>query len=312
MRPLDSRGARGKRASGAEEATAIRPSRPSLVRRFATHRAGLAGFLVVLFFVATGLLAPVIAPYDPLSADVLARLQPPSTQHWLGTDQLGRDTLSRMIYGAAISIRASLSVVVVGVTFGLPLGAISGFIGGSFDLLVQRAIDVIQAFPGILLMILIAALVGPSLELAVLGLGVLSIPTYARLVRAKVLEVREFAYVESARAVGCRSGRILLRHIVPNSITPVIVQSSLHAATAVLLIAGISFLGLGAQAPAPEWGAMLAQGRSFMRLAPLLVIVPAVAVSLLILGLNLVGDALRDALDPKATYGARQARSPVP
>jgi ABC-type dipeptide/oligopeptide/nickel transport system permease subunit len=253
--------------------------------------------------VIAGLLAPILAPYDPVLADVSIRLQGPSSSHWLGTDELGRDLLSRLLYGATLSLRVGSSVVLLGVALGVPLGAISGYFGGGFDLLAQRVVDTIQAFPGILLIILVVALVGPSLELATLALGMLAIPAYARLTRGQVLLARELVYVEAARSVGCSDFRVLALHILPNTITPVIVQSSLQMGTALLQLAGLSFLGLGAQAPTPEWGAMLSAGRIQMRSAPHVVIFPGLAVSATVLGLNLIGDALRDALDTRASTG---------
>jgi ABC-type dipeptide/oligopeptide/nickel transport system permease subunit len=255
--------------------------------------------------VIAGLLAPLLAPHDPLLADVSIRLQGPSPSHWLGTDEIGRDILSRLLYGATLSLRVGSSVVLLGVSLGVPLGATSGYVGGAFDLLVQRIIDTIQAFPGILLVILVVALVGPSLELAALALGMLAIPAFTRLTRGEVLLARELMYVEAARSVGCSDFKVLARHILPNTITPVIVQSSLQMGSALLLLAGLSFLGLGAQPPTPEWGAMLAAGTTQMRAAPHVVIFPAVAVSATVLGLNLIGDALRDALDTRAFTGRR-------
>lgn len=280
-------------------------ARPSFAYRFSRHRGGVIGAIVVLAFVAGGVLAPLIAPYDPLAADITRKLEPPSSTFWLGTDEIGRDILSRLLFGAGISLRVGLSVVLIGVAIGVPVGAITGYVGGGVDLLVQRLIDTVQAFPGILMLVLILALAGPSLELAAVGLGFLSAPAYARLMRGKVLQVREVLFVEAARATGCPGFTILRRHIVPNSISPVIVQSSLQAATALLLLSGVSFLGLGAQPPAPEWGSMLSQGRIYIRSAPHIVVFVGLAISLVVLGLNLVGDALRDALDPKTHLGRR-------
>jgi ABC-type dipeptide/oligopeptide/nickel transport system permease subunit len=276
------------------------------VRRFAGHKAGVVGAAIVAAFLFVGVFAQVLAPYDPLFADPLIRLQTPSAAHLLGTDELGRDILSRLLYGTTTSMRAVIGIVATGLLLGVPIGAITGYFGGALDLIVQRAVDTIQAFPGILLAILVVALVGPSLELTVAALGFLAVPTYARLVRGSVLVVKQLAYVEAARAVGCASPRILFRHVLPNALTPVIVQSSLQTASALLLLAGLSFLGLGAQPPAPEWGSMLAGGRPYLRSAPHLVLFPGLAISLVVLGLNVVGDALRDALDPRLVHSARR------
>jgi ABC-type dipeptide/oligopeptide/nickel transport system permease subunit len=260
----------------------------------------------VAVFLAIGVLAPLLAPYDPLFADPLIRLQPPSSTHLFGTDELGRDILSRLMFGATTSLRAVIAIVSMGLLIGVPVGAITGYFGGVLDLLAQRFVDTIQAFPGILFAILVVALVGPSLELTVAALGFLAVPAYARLVRGSVLLVKQLAFVEAARTVGCGTLRVLFRHVLPNAITPVIVQSSLQSAGALLLLAGISFLGLGIQPPAPEWGSMLAGGRPYLRSAPHLVLFPGLAISLVVLGLNLVGDALRDALDPRLVHGARR------
>jgi ABC-type dipeptide/oligopeptide/nickel transport system permease subunit len=276
------------------------------VARLARHRAGLLGGIIVLVFVICGIVAPILAPYDPLVGSVADRLRPPSAAHWFGTDEIGRDILSRLLRGATLSMGVAVSVVVVGVVVGVPFGALSGYLGGIFDLLLQRIIDTLQAFPGVLLIILIVGLVGPSLELAMLGLGLLAVPTYARLMRGSVLVIKQMAYVEAARATGCSGARIVARHIVPNALTPVIVQSSLQAASGLLLLAGISFLGLGAQPPTPEWGAMVASGRNYMRVAPHAVLFPGIAVAVVVLGLNLLGDALRDALDPRAQGAGRR------
>jgi peptide/nickel transport system permease protein len=283
-----------------------RSSRPSFVRRFIGHRAGVVGACVVALFAVVGLLAPFLAPYDPLFADPLIRLQAPSAAHLFGTDELGRDILSRLMFGTTISMRAAITVVTMGLLVGVPVGAITGYFGGVLDLLVQRIVDTIQAFPGILFAILVVALVGPSLELTVAALGFLAVPTYARLVRGSVLVVKQLAFIEAARTIGCGTWRVLFRHVLPNSITPVIIQSTLQSASALLLLAGISFLGLGVQPPTPEWGSMLAGGRGYLRSAPHLVLFPGLAVSLVVLGLNLVGDALRDALDPRLVHGTRR------
>jgi peptide/nickel transport system permease protein len=210
------------------------------------------------------------------------------------------------MFGTTTSMRAAITVVTMGLLVGVPVGAITGYFGGVLDLLVQRVVDTIQAFPGILFAVLVVALVGPSLELTVAALGFLAVPTYARLVRGSVLVVKQLAFIEAARTIGCGTWRVLFRHVVPNAITPVIIQSSLQSASALLLLAGISFLGLGVQPPTPEWGSMLAGGRPYLRSAPHLVLFPGLAISLVVLGLNLVGDALRDALDPRLVQGTRR------
>ncbi|MDE3193525.1 MAG: ABC transporter permease [Chloroflexota bacterium] len=274
-------------------------SRPSLLARFARHRAGLVGLIVVGVLFGLGSIAPWVAPYDPLAANVRIQLQGPSAVHWLGTDELGRDILSRLLYGAALSLRVGLLAVAVGMGVGVPLGALSGYYAGAFDLIGQRLVDTLQAFPGILLALLVAAVAGPRLEWTIGVLGVLSIPVYTRLCRGSVLQTKQLSYVEAARAVGCGEARVIVRHVLPNSLAPVIIQSSIQFALSVLLLAGLGFLGLGAQPPTPEWGSMLAQGRVYMRTSPHMVIFPALVISIAVLALNLVGDALRDALDPR-------------
>lgn len=258
--------------------------------------------IIVSILFGLGVTAAWLAPYDPLLSDIGIARQGPSALHWLGTDEIGRDILSRLLHGAGLSLRVGLLAVLVGTGVGVPLGALSGYYGGVFDLAAQRLVDTLQAFPGILLALLVTAVAGPSLELTIAVLGILTIPVYTRLVRASVLQVKQLSYVEAARSVGCREARVIVRHVLPNSLAPVIVQSSLQFALSVLLLAGLGFLGLGAQPPTPEWGSMLAQGRVYLRSSPHVVIFPSLVISVTVLALNLVGDALRDALDPRAVY----------
>ena len=278
-------------------------ARPSFLVRVAGHRAGLVGAVVIGTLFTLGILAAWIAPYDPLAANIRIARQAPSAVHWLGTDEIGRDVLSRLLFGAGLSLRVGFLAVLVGAGVGVPLGALSGYVGGLVDLLSQRVVDTLQAFPGILLAILVGAIVGPNLEWTIACLGILAVPVYTRLVRASVLQVKQLAYVEAARAVGCNELRIVARHVLPNSLSPVIVQSSLQFGFTVLLLAGLGFLGLGAQPPTPEWGGMLAQGVAYLRTAPHIVVFPGLIISVTVLALNLLGDALRDALDPKALTG---------
>lgn len=275
------------------------PRLPAVIRRITRHRGGLVGGVIVVVFVLGAILAPWLTPHDPLEGTLAVARQGPSATYLLGTDELGRDVLARLLYGARITLSMGAIAICIGLLVGVPLGAVSGYIGGLLDLLVQRLVDVLMAFPGVLLAILIVSITGVGLEKVMIAVGVVSIPTYTRLVRGSVLALKEQAFVEAARALGQRDVRILLRHILPNTLSPVIVQSSLQFATAVLWAAGLSFLGLGAQAPTPEWGANLASGRVYLRTTPQLVLVPGLAISLLILALNLLGDALRDSLDPR-------------
>ena len=219
--------------------------------------------------------------------------------HLLGTDEQGRDVLSRLIHGAWISLFIGLISVSIGVGVGVPLGAISGFLGGAFDIIVQRVVDVMLAFPGILLAIVLVATFGTGLANVMIAVGIASIPVYARLVRGSVLSVKSREYVEAARAMGKGAMPTLFRHVVPNALAPIIVQSSLQMAIAILFAAGLGFLGLGARPPQPEWGLMLARGREYLAVAPHVATFPGLAIVLVVLGFNLVGDALRDALDPR-------------
>jgi peptide/nickel transport system permease protein len=223
----------------------------------------------------------------------------PARFHALGTDEQGRDVLSRLIHGAWISLFIGLISVAIGVGVGVPIGAVSGFYGGRLDLVVQRLVDTLLAFPGILLAIVLVATLGTGLTNVMIAVGIASIPIYARLVRGSVLSVRNQEYIEAARALGKSDLAILVRHVVPNAIAPVIVQSSLQMAVAILFAAGLGFLGLGARPPQPEWGLMLARGREYLATAPHVATFPGLAIMLVVLGFNLVGDALRDALDPR-------------
>jgi peptide/nickel transport system permease protein len=219
--------------------------------------------------------------------------------HLLGTDEQGRDVLSRLVHGAWISLFIGLISVGIGVSIGVPIGAISGFLGGRVDIVVQRLVDIMLAFPGILLAIVLVATFGTGLGNVMIAVGIASIPVYARLVRGSVLSVKNREYVEAARAMGKRAMPTLFRHVIPNALAPIIVQSSLQMAIAILFAAGLGFLGLGARPPQPEWGLMLARGREYLAVAPHVATFPGLAIVLVVLGFNLVGDALRDALDPR-------------
>ena len=273
-----------------------------LFKNLIKNKTALIGFIVIGIFLFAGLLAPLIAPYDPLAADLPNRLARPSLQHLLGADELGRDLLSRIMCGARISLVIGTVSVALGLFLGAPLGAISGYYGGKIDLITQRFIDVLMAFPGMLLAIMVVSVLGVGLWNAMIAIGIVSIPVYTRLVRGSVLAIREQEYVQAARALGTSDARIILRHIVPNALAPIIVQSTLQIATAILWAAGLGFLGLGAQPPLPEWGAMLSRGRVFIRVAPHVTIVPGLAILLSVMGFNLLGDGLRDALDPRLKH----------
>jgi ABC-type dipeptide/oligopeptide/nickel transport system permease subunit len=268
-------------------------------RQLKRNRLALLGLVIVVFFIAVALFAPLLAPHDPLAQSIARAGEPPGAQHLLGRDELGRDVLSRLIYGARISLTVGLITVVIGAGIGVPLGAVSGYFGGRTDLVIQRLIDIMLAFPAMLLAIVLVSTLGVNLENAMIAIGVVSIPVYARLVRGTALVLRDIEYVQAARAIGLSDAAIIVRHIVPNLLSPLIVQSTLQVATAILWAAGLSFLGLGAQAPTPEWGAMLSSGRTFIRHAPHIVTFPGLTIMITVLGLNLLGDGLRDALDPR-------------
>lgn len=254
----------------------------------------IGGFLLLAFA------APLIAPADPMAQALYNRLSPPTLEHPFGTDDFGRDILSRVIYGARISLRVGVFAVLIALILGTCIGVVAGYWGGWIDQILMRLMDLLLAFPSILLAIGIVAILGPGLENAMLAVGIVAMPQYARLVRASVLTVRETDYVMAARALGASDWRILCVAVLPNCLAPLIVQATLGLATAILDAAGLSFLGLGAQPPTPEWGAMLSQGRELIVRAPWVLTFPGGAIFFTVLAFNLVGDGLRDALDPKA------------
>jgi ABC-type dipeptide/oligopeptide/nickel transport system permease subunit len=259
----------------------------------------VAGLAVLVIFIAAALFAPFISPFDPIKIYTQETLSPPSGRHWLGTDLYGRDILSRILHGASISLQAGLVSVVIGASIGTLLGLLAGYYGGLLDEGIMRLMDVMLAFPGILLALTIVAFLGPSLNNAMLAVGISRVPTYARLIRGCVLSAKENLYVDGARAVGCRAPRIIFRHILPNVLPPLIVISTLGVAWAILSVAALSFLGLGAKPPLPEWGAMLNAGRDYMRTAPWITTFPGLAIMILVIAVNLMGDGLRVALDPR-------------
>lgn len=268
-------------------------------RRLLRNRLAVMGMVILAIFVLAAIFAPWLAPYSPVEQKLLMRRQPPSAEHWFGLDELGRDILSRVIFGARVSLRVGLLSVSLAVVVGALLGAISGYAGGWTDNLVMRLMDIMLAFPSLLLAISVVAILGPGLMNAIYAIAFVSIPIYARITRASVLTVKEQDYILAARAVGVPSGQILFNHIFPNTLTPLIVQATLGIATAILDAAALSFLGLGAQPPTPEWGAMIGQGRGSVFSAPHIMLFPGIAIMLAVLGFNLLGDGLRDALDPR-------------
>ena len=255
--------------------------------------------LIVCLAVFAAVAGPFLTPYDPSAQELARRLEGPSLAHPLGLDELGRDILARLLAGARISLLVGLAVVSVSSLVGMTLGSIAGYFGGRLDDGISRVIDVLMAFPGILLAIALVAVLGPSLTNVVLALSVIGWVGYARLVRGQALRAREFDFVQAARALGAGSPRIILRHILPTAFPAVVVQATLGMAGAIIAEAALSFLGLGVQPPTPSWGTMLDAGRSHLFDAPHLTIFPGLAIALLVLGLNFVGDGLRDRVDPK-------------
>jgi len=260
----------------------------------------VVGFVLLALFVICGLAAPWLAPYNPAAIDLVHRLQGPSLAHWAGTDELGRDTLARLLYGARISLAVSVTVVSVSLCLGLAIGGLAGYLGGWVDTaLTTFAMNTFQALPGILLAIALAAFLGPGFSNLVLALAIGGWAGYARLVRAQVMSVREREYVDAARALGASGLRIFFRHILPNIVQPILVQAAIGMAGVILAEATLSFLGLGIPAPAPSWGSMLNDARLHLFDSPHLVLFPALAVAAAVLGFNFLGDALRDQLDPR-------------
>lgn len=275
------------------------PINRKAIKRLNRNRMALVGLIILFVFFLLALFGPFIAPHDPFRASFFHSLEGPSSEHLLGRDDLGRDVLSRIIYGARISLSIGFISVAIGVAVGVPIGAISGYYGGLIDLIVQRFVDIMMAFPGILLAIIVVSIMGVGLRNAMIAVGVVSIPIYIRLVRGSVLSVKNQEFIEAARALGVSDVFIIFKHVLPQCLAPLIVQSTLQVATAILWAAGLGFLGLGAQAPTPEWGAMLSQGRGYIRVAHHVTTFPGLAIMLTVLGFNLFGDGLRDALDPK-------------
>ncbi|MFS8651609.1 MAG: ABC transporter permease [Caldibacillus sp.] len=263
------------------------------------NKLAVFGAFIIIFFVLVAIIAPFIAPYGYDQLHAGERLTGPSAQNWFGTDDLGRDIFTRIVYGARISLFVGFFSVTGALVMGTLLGVIAGFFGRWIDLLISRIFDVLLAFPSILLAIAIVAILGPSLQNALLAIAIINIPIFGRLVRSRVLSIREEEYILAAKALGMKNSRILFHHILPNSVAPIIVQATLSFGSAILEAAALGFLGLGAQPPTPEWGKMLSDARQYIQTAPWTVLFPGLSIMLVVLGFNLLGDGLRDALDPK-------------
>lgn len=265
---------------------------------FKRNKMALIGTVLILLQVIMAIFAPVIAPHDPYEQNLMKMTLPVGTEgHPLGTDNFGRDILSRIVYGTRISLLVGLTSVLFGLLIGVTLGLLAGYYS-KLDNIIMRFIDIMLSFPGVLLALAIIAILGPGLINVIIAISIWSIPTFTRLVRSQVLQIKEYEYVLAAEALGVRDPIILIKHILPNCIGPIIVYATLRIASAILSAAALSFLGLGAQPPLPEWGAMVSAGRSFIYNAPHMIIVPGLAIMMLVLSFNLVGDGLRDAFDP--------------
>ena len=268
-------------------------------RRLSQDRAAVAGLGVVAALVAVALLAPAIVPYDPNDQSFRIKLQAPSAEHFLGTDEFGRDVLSRILVGTRVALGVGIVPVAIALVIGVTLGLIAGYFGGGADQVVMRVIDVILAFPWLLLAIGIMAILGPGIQNVVIAVAIVYIPAFARIVRGSVLSIKEKEYVEAARAMGQPNTRIIVRHVLANAWAPIIVLATLSIGQAIIYAAGLSFIGLGTQPPDADWGVMLTSGREYLRDAPWLGFFPGLAILITVLAFNLFGDGLRDALDPR-------------
>jgi peptide/nickel transport system permease protein len=264
------------------------------------NTAAVVGLFIILFLLLIAILGPLIMPYDPNFSDMSKSFLKPGAEHWFGTDQLGRDILSRIIAGARVSLTVGLSAVAISLTIGVVLGSISGYFGGKSDIIIMRFMDMMLAIPSILLAIAFMAALGKGIDKAVIAIGLVSIPEYARIVRGSILSVKENDYVQAARVIGNKNSRIIFKHILPNVLSSIVVRATLGISTAVLDTAALGFLGLGVQPPQAEWGDMLGRARGFIFTAPYTLIFPGIAITITVLAFNLLGDGLRDALDPKS------------
>jgi ABC-type dipeptide/oligopeptide/nickel transport system permease subunit len=276
-----------------------RQSGNSFWRELRKHKAASGGLIVLAVCAFLAIAAPLVTPYDPMKQVLKDALMDPSLAHPLGTDYLGRDILARILYGGRYSLSIGFLAVVFGLLIGVPLGAISGYYSGWADMVIQRFIDILLSFPGFLLALSLVAVLGVGLENVIISVGISSTPSFVRLVRASTLSVRQLTYIEAAKALGQNDRVLILRHILPNTMAPVIVQATLSLGSAILLAAGLGFLGLGVQPPTPEWGSMLGEGRNYIFSNPNMATFPGIAIFISVLAFNLMGDGLRDALDPR-------------
>ena len=292
-----------------EAATVVKTARPKkqseFVRVFKELRknsTAMLGLCILLVEILLVILAPVIAPYDYTAMDIVAAQQGPSAAHWFGTDELGRNIFSRVLYGGRYSISMGVLAVMISTTVGMTIGAIAGYFGGKVDNILMRLLDVIQSLPAMLLSIVLSAVLGPGYFNTILALSVNGMPASARMLRAQMMKVRGNEYIEAAQSINCSKFRIIVRHMIPNFFSPNIVQATMSIAHMIVMAASLSFIGLGVQPPTPEWGAMLTGARQFIRQCPHMVIFPGLAIAVTVLAVNLMGDGLRDALDPKLKH----------
>ncbi|WP_158734970.1 ABC transporter permease [Alteribacillus sp. YIM 98480] len=271
----------------------------NVLKRLKKNKAAMVGGFLILFFIVVSIIGPFFTPFDPSEQNHVNKLAGPSLEHWFGTDHHGRDIFSRIIHGMSITLYIGFFSVLIGAVIGVLFGIVSGYFGGKMDAVIMRIMDVLLAFPGILLALGIVSVLGGSLNNVIISVGIFSVPAFARIVRGSTLSVKKLEYIDAVRALGASHFRIIFRHVLPNVMSPIIVQATLRMATAVLTASGLSFLGLGAQPPTPEWGAMLSDGRNYMWDAGHVAFFPGIAIVVVVLAFNIFGDGLRDALDPK-------------
>ncbi|MER2029443.1 MAG: nickel transporter permease [Solibacillus sp.] len=271
----------------------------TFMKRLLKNKAAVVGGLVILFIILVGIFGPFLVKTDPNAQNILNKLQPPSKEHWFGTDNFGRDIFSRIVNGTKLTLTVGFLSVFIGGIIGVVIGIVAGYYGGAVDTITMRLMDILLAFPGILLALAIVSVLGGSLINVIIAVGIFSIPAFARIVRGSTLQVKKLEYIDAVKALGASDIRIIFKHILPNIMSPIIVQATMRIATAILTASGLAFLGLGAQPPAAEWGAMLSDGRAFMHNAGHMVLIPGMMIVIVVLAFNIFGDGLRDALDPK-------------
>ena len=270
-----------------------------VIRRLRKNKSAMAGLFIFLALVVLGLLAPLIAPHDPNEMNLLNAFQWPSKEHWFGTDNYGRDLFSRMLYGARYSLEIGVWVQVFGISIGVVLGSIIGYFGGKVDMILLRLVDILQALPGLLLAIIISSALGTGFINTIIALGISYIPSACRMIRAQFLSQREKEFVEGAKSINCSTTRLIFKHILPSALSPIIVQVTFGIGVTIMSAAALSYIGLGVQPPTAEWGAILVAGKDYLRQYPYLILIPGSCIAILVLGLNMFGDGLRDAMDPK-------------